>query len=76
MNRVVGPQCPTQTSSRNVIIYFWVGFIRTCMIWLEIVRERIGRVSLSAISHYPFKSSLLDLNIARVTLGKSNCLLD
>ena len=45
LNRVAGPQCPIQTSSRNIFIQFWVGLIRACRIWSNIVHLRMGRAS-------------------------------
>jgi len=44
------------------------------MIWLDIVRLRIGRASPAEVSCGPFKLSLLDSNLAHVTLGESSCL--
>jgi hypothetical protein len=74
LNRVAWPQCPAQTPSCNVFIYFWVGLNRACTIWSSIMHLKIGRASPSAISCCPFKLSFLDSNIACVTIGESSCL--
>lgn len=74
MNCVARSWCSAQTPSRNIIIYFWVGFIHTCMLRWDIVHLRIGKASSSTISRCSFKLLLLDSNIACVTLSNSSCL--
>ena len=62
MNRVAVPWCHAQTPSRNMIIYFWVGLIRACMIWSVIVCLRIVRTTLSESSCLPPSSTESNLH--------------
>ena len=71
---VAGSWCHAQSPSQNTIIWIWVGLIRTCTIWSDIMCLRIGRASPSAISLCPFKLSLLGSNSVCVTLSESSCL--